>query len=75
MSSLIKMHSLILVCSSNEEISALSQSTGLVVSALSSLLVTTLALPVAGVPGAQLLHHPRYEEIKESLLVHSILFL
>ena len=44
---------------SNEEISALSQSTALVVNALSSLLVTTLALPVAGIPGAQLLHHPR----------------
>ena len=33
---------------SNEEIAALSQSTALVVSALSSLLVDTLALPVAG---------------------------
>ena len=44
---------------SNEEVSALSQSTALVVAAISSLLVTTLALPVAGIPGARLLHHPR----------------
>ena len=41
------------------EVSALSQSTALVVSALTSLLVNTLALPVAGVPGARVLHHPR----------------
>ena len=44
---------------SNEEVSALSQSTTLVVAAISSLLVNTLALPVAGIPGARLLHHPR----------------
>lgn len=44
---------------SNEEVAALSQSTALVVTALCSLLVATLALPVAGVPAAQLLHHPR----------------
>ena len=44
---------------SNEEVRALSQSTALVVTAISSLLVTTLALPVAGIPGARLLHHPR----------------
>jgi len=43
----------------NEEISAVSQSTAVVVSSLSSMLVATLGLPVAGVPGAQLLHHPR----------------
>jgi len=43
----------------NEEVSALSQSTALVVAAISSLLVNTLALPVAGIPGARLLHHPR----------------
>jgi huntingtin len=42
-----------------EEVCALSQSTALVVAAISSLLVTTLALPVAGIPGARLLHHPR----------------
>ena len=35
----------------NAEVAALSQTTALVVSALSSLLVATLALPVAGVPG------------------------
>ena len=40
-------------------ISAVSQSTAVVVTALCSLLVATLGLPVAGVPGAQLLHHPR----------------
>jgi len=43
----------------NEEVSALSQSTALVVAAITSLLVNTLALPVAGIPGARLLHHPR----------------
>ena len=43
----------------NEEVAALSQSTSLVVTALTSLLVNTLALPVAGVPGARILHHPR----------------
>ena len=43
----------------NEEVAALSQSTALVVEAISSLLVATLAIPVAGVPGARPLHHPR----------------
>ena len=43
----------------SDEAAALGQSTALVVSALSSLLVNTMALPVAGVPGARLLHHPR----------------
>ena len=42
-----------------EEMAALSQSTALVVAAISSLLVATLGLPVAGVPGARVLHHPR----------------
>ena len=42
-----------------EEVAALAQTTSLVVSALGSLLVNTLALPVAGVPGARTLHHPR----------------
>ena len=37
----------------------LSQSSALVVSAITSLLVNTLALPVAGIPGARILHHPR----------------
>ena len=43
----------------NEEVSALSQSTALVVAAIFSLLVATLAIPIAGVPGAWPLHHPR----------------
>jgi huntingtin len=44
----------------NEEVSALAQSTAAVVGALVSLLVATLGLPVAGIPGAaRLLHHPR----------------
>lgn len=43
----------------NEEVAALSQSTALVVDAISSMLVATLAIPVAGVPGARPLHHPR----------------
>ena len=42
-----------------QEVAALAQTTSLVVSALGSLLVNTLALPVAGVPGARTLHHPR----------------
>ena len=42
-----------------EEAAALGQSTSLVVSGLASLLVNTLLLPVAGVPGARILHHPR----------------
>ena len=42
-----------------EEVAALSQPTASVVAALSSLLVRTLALPVAGIPGARHLHHPR----------------
>ena len=37
----------------------MSQSSALVVSAITSLLVNTLALPVAGIPGARILHHPR----------------
>ena len=43
----------------NLQVSALAQSTASVVGALSSLLVATLGLPVAGIPGARLLHHPR----------------
>jgi len=43
----------------NEEVSALAQSTASVVAALAALLVATLGLPVAGIPGARLLHHPR----------------
>ena len=42
-----------------QEVAALAQTTSLVVSALGSLLVNTLALPVAGVPGARTVHHPR----------------
>ena len=43
----------------NEEVLALSQSTALVVAAIFSLLVATLAIPIAVVPGARPLHHPR----------------
>jgi hypothetical protein len=43
----------------NEEVAALSQSIAQVVAAISSLLVATLATPIAGVPGARPLHHPR----------------
>ena len=43
----------------NQEVAIMAQSTGLVVSAITSLLVNTLALPVAGIPGARILHHPR----------------
>ena len=43
----------------NQEVAVLSQSSALVVSAITSLLVNTLALPVAGIPGARILHHPR----------------
>ena len=43
----------------NQEVAVMSQSSALVVSAITSLLVNTLALPVAGIPGARILHHPR----------------
>ena len=43
----------------NEEVAALSQSIAQVVAAISSLLVATLAIPIAGVQGARPLHHPR----------------
>ena len=41
------------------QVAVMSQSSAMVVSATTSLLVHTLTLPVAGIPKARILHHPR----------------